>query len=660
MSAIPKKNRNVAIFPISNLQVRHATRRWGAWLGVLALAWAPLEAATPSRLKNPGFEDGLSRWSLPAARLGEIGAVAATEEAARSGRRSLRLDTSIPRERGGPTTMLFQTIHGIEPGAIYYLTGWAKGGEGGRGSIRAAIKLEYYNAEGRNTTGVNGYQSLLANGEWTRVQAVARADVDTTHVKIYARNMERKAVVFFDDFEFSQPDVVILEPTRLTHLPGRESQVTLKVWTRDPLSAEARPEIIATHEEREQRLPAKVREIGERTYELSTTLPAIERGFYQLNVALGEERSPVVARTFETIAQRKPESLSDMGAILHNGKPFFPIGIYHPQNHTWYRLGATTNDVEGVVEDYRRLAEMGFNAVQGNATRNLDRLGRFLDEAHRHGLAVDVPLYEGGQVRRNLSNSLEKIHRFKDHPAVLNWKISDEPDLKPSVIDEVPEAYLAFKKADPGNPVEITLATDYALDGWSQFADIIQINRYPLPGGALTRVSEYTRLAVEQKQPWQNVSYVVQSGWGKEGTVPTRDELRSMIYLALIEGAKGIWYYTMYDPGFDLSQTPIWPHLKEINAEIAALSEPVMLGKHEPNATLDNPQLFSRAVEHEGRLYLLLTNPERSAQKARLSLPARWASTPVHTLEGEPAEIPAELVFAPVESRTLIFGPPRP
>ncbi len=616
----------------------------------------------PLDVQNPGFESGLSRWSASADFLKEIKAISITDKQARTGKKSLKLDTTVEREKGGPGTMVFQSIRNVRPNSIYYLTAWAKGGEGGQGSIRAAIKLEYYNADGKNTAGVNGYQSLMANGEWTRIQTVARTDDDTTSVKIYARNLESKAVIYFDDFEIAQPAILILEPTRLTHVPGKEGPVTLKVWTGDPLPAGAKLEVIATHEGEEKRYPAEVKEAGEHTYEVTATLPAIEKGHYELGVVWGEERSPVTARTFETLERRKPEALSDTGTILKDGKPFFPIGIYHPQNYAYYRNGGKSNGVETVGEDYDKIAAMGFNAVQGSSTENVETFGRYLDEAHQRGLVVDVPFYSGGRVKKNLRNSLQKIERYRDHPAVLNWKISDEPDLRPAVVDEVPEVYVAFKKADPRTPVEVTLATDHALDSWSGFADIIQINRYPLPDGALTRVSDYTRLAVQSKLPWQNVSYVIQSGWRKEGTVPTKDELRSMVYLALIEGAKGIWYYTMYDPGFDLTKTSIWPHLKSVNAEIRSLSLPVMLGKLEPDATLDNARVYSRALEYEGQLHVLLTNPERTAETATLMLPEKWARAAGRTLDGQPVKMTGRgrvtLEFGPVDSRTLIFGEP--
>jgi len=236
---------------------------------------------------------------------------------------------------------------------------------------------------------------------------------------------------------------------------------------------------------------------------------------------------------------------------------------------------------------------------------------------------VDVPLYGNGKVKGNLAASLQKIERFKNHPAVLNWKISDEPDLQPKIGGEVPEVYATLKKADTIHPFGVTLATDNAVPDWAAFTDIIQLDRYPLPGTALTRVSDFTRIAARDKAAdWQNISFVVQCGWKPNlSNQPTVQQARSMVYLALIEGAKSIWWYSMYDPKWDLTKSPLWPHLKEINAEIKVLSQPLMLGENVSGITCDNTKVLFTARKYEGRIYLLITNPEDTSTQVKFRLP---------------------------------------
>jgi len=607
---------------------------------------------------NPGFEEGLKGWVKSSDPSDDK--ITASTDFARTGQTSLKLDGTTVTDGRSTSAMAFQNVISVKPNTMYYLTAWAKGGKAAHGSVKVAIKLEFYNKDGVNTSGVNGYHNLLENGEWDKLQVIAKTDPDTTQVKVYARSFD-KTVAYFDDFLISQPDLMAVEPTRIVHVPNEETPVSINVVTSQPLTEKQRGDVgvLVENGGKKARMEASVAEIGDCLYQIKATLPPIVEGSFKITPFVGELESPVSVQTFPGESNRKPDNLSETGTILKDGKPFFPIGIYHPQNYTYYKVGGKSNGVETVGEDYDKIAQAGFNVVQGSSGTNLEEFGKYLDEAHKRGLLVDVPFYSGGRVKANLANSLEKVRLFKDHPAVLNWKISDEPDLRPDVMNEVPEVYWALKKADSKTPVEVTLATDNALVSWSNFMDIIQINRYPLPGNALTRVSDYTRLAVASKRPWQNVSYVVQSGWNKEGTEPTKDELRSMIYLALIEGAKGIWYYTMYDPTFDLTTRPIWKHIKGINEEVAKLANPVMLGVLQQDVTIDNASVHVRALEYEGELYVLLTNPERLPQSATLSLPEKWAKSKVSTLGGEALAMDGsaklKLKLNPLESRALVF-----
>src|SRR5690606_26348722 len=106
----------------------------------------------------------------------------------------------------------------------------------------------------------------------------------------------------------------------------------------------------------------------------------------------------------------------------------------------------------------------------------------------------------------------------------------------------VPEAYRALKAADNVHPIELTMAHDETLDYWSNFCDIVQIDRYPVPARPLTEVLHFSRNAMAAKEPWQNLTYVVQSGWVPDlSNQPSVPQARSMVYLSLIAGAKGIF-----------------------------------------------------------------------------------------------------------------------
>ncbi len=624
-----------------------------SFVALLALLSLPSLVAQHLPVQNPGFEARLSKWK--SWKENRDGVIEISTSVVRDGERSLHLSNMKSRGR----MFVFQEVGHVEPETMYELRVWVKADASPLGSVRVGLKLEYYNADGINTAGRNEYASLLAGTDWQEISVVAPTPPDVASVKIYLR-LFTQGSVYYDEVRLQEAALVIDQPKRLVHHHGEAVPVRMIVWSPAEEKGKA-PEfkLLATHEGKEAKVPAKVSVLGNHRYALEAVLPAITSGFYELGVELGDVSSTQRVRTYLSPQKRKPERLTGDGTILHHGKPFFPIGIYHPQNATYYNMGATGNGVEDARASYALVAAHGFNAIQGNGFADPDQLGDFLDLAHEYGLAVDVPFYAGGQVAKNLDDSLVKIARYRNHPAVLNWKISDEPDIRPEIAGEIPDAYYAMKQADGVTPIEITLATDDALEGWVPFMDIIQIDRYPIPGGKLTAVSDFTRLAVAAKAPWQNVSFVIQCGWSPDlSNQPTGPQARSMVYLALIEGAKGIWWYSMYDPGWDLTRTPLWEKLKTINAEIATLSEPVMLGETVPEVQGDNAAVAQRAFRYSQKLYLLLTNPGESAQVVTFTLPRELHSGKGNTLAGdsfsfESGKVRVEL--PPLDSRTLVF-----
>jgi hypothetical protein len=115
---------------------------------------------------------------------------------------------------------------------------------------------------------------------------------------------------------------------------------------------------------------------------------------------------------------------------------------------------------------------------------------------------------------------------------------------------------------------------------------------------------------------------VVQCGWTADlSNQPSPAQARSMVYLSLIEGAKGIWWYSMHDPGWDLTKSPLWPQMKAINAEIKVLAEPLMLGRVVADIKSEQPEIFFRAVEYQNKTYLLVTNPQNKSAQVTFSLP---------------------------------------
>lgn len=334
----------------------------------------------------------------------------------------------------------------------------------------------------------------------------------------------------------------------------------------------------------------------------------------------------------------RPGSIREDGALLQNGRPFFPIGLYHV-NHT--------------ESEYAALAAQGFNAVEGPFSPDLVECRRILDMAERHGLRVEMPLYAEDRVKKNLRLSIAKIDALGYHPAVLAWKIIDEPDAdaKEPIRNEVTEVYTLLKRTFPDQRFALTLCQDASIEYWGRFCDLTHIDRYPVPSRPLTEVADFTRLTVAALKPWQHVTYVVQCGWTPDlKSQPSVAEARVMVYLALIHGAKGVFWYSRSDPGWDLFKSPLWPRMRSINAEIKRLSVPLLEGTKIYGITSSNPGVHLRAQRHAGRIHLLVTNPGLQPVRTQIRFPE---GTQV-SFGGAPASAELDLQLEATDSRTLI------
>jgi len=618
--------------------------------GAVRVAFATDELPEALPLVNAGFENNLTGWAILPAFKGQI---EVADDSVHSGSKALKIDAT--KKLNSP--FVVQSISGLIGGAVYQFSAWAKVAPGSP-AVTAAIKMEAYSAAG-STGELYGTKKLDADGTWTKITLQQRVSGDTGRASLLLRVFGNGAVIF-DDATFEEvghaPDLTIIDPSKITAAPDASFKSTFTLLLRQPWNKVELPKMTATLSSLDeidnspelQNIPAVVaRGDKENQLKATITIPKLKAGSYGIQFQTqGDEPLQTVypAYVFTTTAGRKPKALTQNGTLLWNGKPFFPIGMYHPAGE----------------ESYKLLAENGFNAIQGNAVLDLDKFKTSLDLAQKYGLAVDVPLYNGMKVKDNLVNSLEKVKRFANHPAILDWKIFDEPHIHPDggVAVDIPSAYRALKAADPNHPFELTLNSAATQQFWGNFCDIVQPDVYPLPRFPITQVSDMAKGAKDLMQPWQNLSIVLQSGWMADlSNQPSVAQARSMVYLALINGAKGIWWYSMRDPGWDLTKTPLWPHMKEINAEVKVLSAPLMLGENVP-IKISNSNVQASARKYQGKLYIMVTNPTDGKSDATITVPG--FNFPGLSKMDDSAKLPDVILLqlGALESKTLIFDLP--
>lgn len=266
------------------------------------------------------------------------------------------------------------------------------------------------------------------------------------------------------------------------------------------------------------------------------------------------------------------------GRLLVNGKPFFPVGIYHAAH--WH---------QGLPE----AGAAGFNLVQTYGTSPAS-YREDIDAAFAQGLYAAAAF--NGRCEK-LADVEAIVLACREAPGLLAWLLEDEPNIRlPEPQDKPyaerpfrlpPEglkpAYDLIKRLDPLHPVWVNLAHGFLTDhqAYNGVAEIKSDDIYPVPEVPLPAVAAYAETIVRGaagKVPWIVLQMApVRPQLGAGDRPPTIGEARCMTYLALAHGCTGVAYYSFNErPGYDwrISATApaLWAQWGDLTAELHALA----------------------------------------------------------------------------------------
>ena len=356
-------------------------------------------------------------------------------------------------------------------------------------------------------------------------------------------------------------------------------------------------------------------------------------------------------------------TIDETGAMRINGELFFPIGLY--QVPYWEMADVRAH---------------GFNIVDEiqPLTDYLDRT--FLDTAKENDLWVRIPLFSGdwwngdweemreGQNWAFFMDYPDHHTSPKHHPAFAMWYVEDEPWHNP------PEPYYSNMRAmhdyinlplvDPNHPDMTCLYDAWFEDPESSsrldhfrtyaFFDVVGVDCYPLkpPPGPNPADAPLTALA-----KWVDDAYEAIRLEGEDATVhmvletfqfggwrmPPPEQLKLMVYLSSIHGAKGIWYFCYggstrdgqhYGPGPGIHDFPLmWEYVGKLNQELQSLGKvflslPILSTMTVSTSTLATPNIYGYAPIHytlkwyEDCYYLITANgSENQGYTAAFNLP---------------------------------------
>jgi len=152
---------------------------------------------------------------------------------------------------------------------------------------------------------------------------------------------------------------------------------------------------------------------------------------------------------------------------------------------------------------------------------------------------------------------------------------------------------------------------------------------YPVPYQPIRSVGDAVGRASQASQGKKPLLPILQIfAWTPADRYPTPAELKCMVYLSLIHGARGIGYYSYnHVTGrkgvtFAEAQPEIWNSLKPVNAELARIG-PFLLDS-QPDTTIKMTHPFGeiefRAATRDGSHLVLLANPTGALKAVTLEL----------------------------------------
>jgi hypothetical protein len=329
------------------------------------------------------------------------------------------------------------------------------------------------------------------------------------------------------------------------------------------------------------------------------------------------------------------------GGLIVNGRLFFPFGFY-----CYSPVHPTLPEEEAV---------RGFNMIspyQKILPETLSERKAYMDRCAQLGMKVHYNLLSvsgGGGVNSKLNGVsdeekrillLNEIKTFKDHPALLSWYISDEPNgnsVEPETIEEI---YKTVREANPWHPVSVVFMNPFTpAKKYAAGVDIVMADPYPVPDYPVTMAGDAASKLVKEFRGKKPVWIVPQAFGGGEQwrREPTPQEIRSMTWQAIINGATGIQYFIRQGPNGFPKSTIAWNECGKIALEVNSLVPWLLSDDVNIPVTSSSKNIQVTSRVHNGELVIMAVN--------RINEPV-----PVEFLIGRYLNAKADVIF---ENRKL-------
>ncbi|TPX31494.1 hypothetical protein SmJEL517_g05197 [Synchytrium microbalum] len=258
------------------------------------------------------------------------------------------------------------------------------------------------------------------------------------------------------------------------------------------------------------------------------------------------------------------------------------------------------------------------------------------DAAEAAGVTI---MYDMRHTFKNLTSVREQVLEFRSRKSLSVWYTADEPDGFSDSPDVTRAAYEVIKELDPYHPVALVLNCVALPTYYTSSADILLTDPYPVGinatwstlhetpcnatygdcgcdgcEGRLMDVATRLRTVKEELAPVDTYKPVwsVLQGFGREAywsRWPNEKEIRVMVYLALMNEAKGILYWFHPQPTYP----EVFGYTGRAAKEVAQVGPEILQGSRLTITMLEGHIEAAAWLLANGLLLFMLVNPDSQA-----------------------------------------------
>jgi hypothetical protein len=238
-----------------------------------------------------------------------------------------------------------------------------------------------------------------------------------------------------------------------------------------------------------------------------------------------------------------------------------------------------------------KVAQEGMNLLVVYTNRHDEAtIANYLDAAQAAGMKVILEPYRKIVKAGDIKGLIQFVRKFKEHPAVFGWYLSEEPERKGILPQILESSYQAIKAESPDKPIFVLFhpqlwspppipfksywkAFDIFMGEWypSHYQETEFSNKFDVYAASLRKAPSFAGvrpfMAVLQAFGRDNSKINSNSKW----RYPTVREQRYTIYTALLTGAKGLLFYAHHRTSQSWIDKVLKPLIQELEAYLPAI-----------------------------------------------------------------------------------------